>query len=159
MRVEGIIEVIPELSACKVTIKTIACKDTIREGNPDAAIKRIKEIAKKLTRRRFDPAVFMDALYRAYKVHNDDTQEALLTEVQKDLWLNMQPTGFWQSFELSKACSYTTDEFSVDLSKLLSSGVVTTGQGRRLNLSTHGGGIPVYGQSGRYELYKFISFT
>lgn len=159
LRVQGIIEVVPDFTAGKVTVRTISSKETVSECTPEAVVRKIKEIAKRLFGRPFSPQEFLNELHRAYRVSHADGQSALLSDVQGDLWHLKQPSGFWQSYDLSKAHSYTTDEFSVDLGKLLSSGLTATSEGKKLNLSTHGGGIPVYGVSGTYDLYKFISFT
>jgi uncharacterized protein YdhG (YjbR/CyaY superfamily) len=87
-----------------------------------------------------------------------DGKEVELSAVQSAYWRRLQPKGFVETYDLSRAHSYTTDMFSADLALLLESGANGTVEGKKLHLTPHGGGLPVYDAQGKEVTYKFIRF-
>lgn len=158
-RVKGIIQVIIEFDKSAAVIKTYSKKRRINSLKVDDIIKEIRKTDARLFQRSLDLTKFFHELYEAYKRVSKGrlNEEVPLRDVQTQLWINRQPEMFWKSFAMDKLKDYPTDEFSVDISKLINS---RPGNIEDLDfvLSEGAGGIVVYDNRGNFKSFKFIAF-
>jgi hypothetical protein len=112
------------------TLKTLQLK---------GVIEAIQREDKRLWRRPFQPQEVIEELYDAYRqvvaLHRvalgDDVS---LLEVHRMIFLSRQSERFMKTGSTSALVPYSRDQFAVDLSKFLQSGITTTGDGLRFRL-------------------------
>ncbi len=155
-RIKGIIEVKIDFEKEFVTVSTCSKKSKINSLIIDKIISEIKKTDERLFKREWNPEKFINDLYKAYLIVSKDKtdKEVLLEEVQAQLWLKMQTQNdsFRKSFDKDKIKDYPTDEFSVDLNKLLIS------KPNNIFLSEGAGGITVFDSNGKFRTFKFLTF-
>jgi hypothetical protein len=157
-RVKGIIEIFIAFENGKSTIGTNSKKVTLPTVDLNSLVQEIRKVHKRLFEREWSAADFLKKLSEAYAVlsRNSFGKEVMLRDVQTQVWMNTQRDSFWKSFDKEKMNEYPTDEFSVDLSKLVSTkDVIQTDI--TYHLSEGADGITVYDNSGQLRCFKFLT--
>lgn len=108
--------------------------------NPEKIVSSLQRLYKELFDRPFDPEEFLSSLYDAYHKAGGTSGKDILIK-------NVQPL-----------VNKRKDEFSIDIWKLMASGILTTKDGARVRFSHGMGGMPVYDGKGGLKCYKFIRF-
>ena len=155
-KIRGIIEVKIDFEKESVTVLTCSKRFKIKSLIIDKIISEIKKTDERLFKREWNPEKFIFDLYKAYLIVSKDKtgKEVLLEEVQAQLWLKMQMQNdsFRKCFSQEKIQDYPTDEFSVDLKKLLIM------KSENIILSEGAGGITVFDSNGKFRTFKFLTF-
>lgn len=157
--IKGFIWVSPDIDRGTTEIKTLARKKIVKTTRIPDVLKEVARIDKHIFSRRFEPRRFIDELYRAYlSIDRGRYDQVLLEEVMREMWNNRQPRKFWETFDDSKIQSYSLDEFSADLARLMESRQNVTAEGYKLYLSLGARGINIFDRTGQFKSYKFIRF-
>jgi len=156
-KIKGLIDVIVNFDKNEVTIGT-NCKSEKLKINMKDIINVLIVVNNRLFNRKINISQFSDKLLKAYlKASNGKfNQEVLLKDVQINLWKDSQSELFWKTLDKNKFKEYPTDEFSVDISKLISARPPSNTE---FVFSEGAGGITVYDSSGNFKSFKFISFN
>ena len=159
-KIRGIIKVAIDFEKGKSTVKTLSKKNKVNSIKIQEIIKEITKVNKRLFERKWVAGDFLKELYEAYTAVSKGNfdKEVPLKDVQTRLWLKSQNESFWKSFDKDRLNNYPTDEFSVDLSKLLSSKPQISNDIEYL-ISEGADGITVHDNSGNFRSFKFIKFT
>lgn len=157
-RIKGIVEVTINYDKEETNIGTYSKLIKLKSLNVDDIIAEAERINKRLFHRKWNETDFYKELYQAYlKVTKGKfNEEVSLKEVQTNIWVSRQGELFWKSFDKDKIKDYPTDEFSVDLSKLI--GKKPNMFGEEFVLLEGVGGIIVYDIKGNFKSFKFITF-
>jgi len=142
-RVRGWFKVTPNWEIARTSVTTVnkGHTVTIKSLDPEEIAKSLCEIADKLFLRPFSAHDFMSVLFNAYKsVAGKLGADALLSKLADRINMN-------------------TEEFAIDLAKLLASGCKATPDGYVMSLSPGEKGIIVYNKAGGFRTYKFIRFS
>jgi len=158
-KIKGIIEVTIDFEKGKSTVGTHSKRNKVNSVKQQDIIREINRENKRLFERKWVAEDFLKELHEAYLVVSKGHlgKEVPLRDVQTRLWLKSQNDSFWKSFDKDRLNNYPTDEFSVDLSKLLSSKLQILNDIQYM-LSEGAGGITVHDNSGNFRSFKFITF-
>lgn len=157
--IKGFIWVFPDIDRGTSEIKTLARRKILKTIRISDVLKEVTRTDKHIFSRKFDPERFIEELYQAYlSIDHGRHDQVLLEEVMREIWKNRQPRKFWETFDDSKIQSYSIDEFSVDLTRLIESRQNVTKEGYKSQLSLGANGINIFDRSGQFKSYKFIKF-
>lgn len=159
-KIRGLIEIKVDFDKGNASIGTRQKTSKINSLKIDDILSYVVKTYKRLYERKFDPAKFIEELYIAHtKVSNNKPSETvLLRAVQRAMWIAKQKELFWMTFNNEKLSDYPTDEFSVDLGKLIADKDIETKAGYRLMLSEGADGVIVYDSTDNFKSFKFINF-
>jgi len=158
-KIKGIIEVTIDFDKGKSTVGTYSKRNKVNSIKQQDIIREINRVNKRLFGRKWIAEDFLRDLYESYlKVSKGSyDKEIPLRDIQIKLWLKNQNDSFWKSFDKDRLNNYPTDEFSVDLSKLLKSKPQISYDIQYM-LSEGAGGITVHDNSGNFRSFKFVTF-
>jgi len=158
-RIKGIIELSIDFENGKSTVGTYSKNTKINSVELKDIINEIDKLNRRLFERKWIADDFLKELYEAYLVVSKGLldKEVPLRDVQTQLWLKSQSDSFWKSFNNDRLNNYPTDEFSVDLNKLLRSKYQISNDLDYI-LSEGAGGVIVYDNSGHIRSFKFLTF-
>lgn len=159
-KIKGLIEINVDFNKGFSTIGTRQKTIKINSLEVKEILSKTLQTYKRLYERKFDPAKFVEELYTAHiEVSKNKPDETVrIRDVQKAMWTARQKESFWMTFNNEKLLDYPTDEFSADLSKLITNKDIQTKSGFRLMLSEGADGVVVYDSVGNFKTFKFISF-
>ena len=158
-RIKGIIEISVDFEKGNVKIGTYSKRHRINSLKIKDIISGIEKVDKRLFQRAWDSKKFFSELSEAYTSVSKGRwdEEIPLKKVQSEIWMRKQTGSFWKSFDKEDLRDYPTDEFSVDLSRLISS---KPKEANELDVirSAGAGAIIVYDNNGNFKSFKFLTF-
>lgn len=160
-QIRGILHVQIEFNKNIATLKTFTCSKKIKSLEPAKIAQECEKEIKRLFNRSFEAKKFLTELHKSYqKLQTEPPQKiVLLKSVHRNMWLERQKNDFFEISNPAKMVSYPLDEFSVDLSKLIESGITKTDDGYVYNISLGSGGVNIYASDGSFNCYKFLEFV
>jgi hypothetical protein len=159
-RIQGILSLKINFQKRFAEIKTFARSKRIKSMDPTIIAHELKKELVRLFDRPFEPKLFLNSLFSAYqKLQSESKKNVLIKDVHRILWLEKQKDIFFESSDSAKMISYPLDEFSIDLGKLIQSGVQSLDNGYICRISLGSGGINIYRTDGDFNAYKFLEFS
>lgn len=158
-RVAGLFRVQPQFDKDRTKVTTLARRSTFEGTEPARVVRELSKMVRSVFRDNFDAEAFLKQLFKAYeRVVPTLGEDAILLDVMKAYWEDLQTSTFWETYDNSRIREYSVDELSVDLSRLVVSGCQRTEDGWSIQLKTGGGGVVVYFPDGHFNSYKYVQF-